>query len=105
MLMLVSLDGILDKCFINYRFSSKGRSYFKWNSIEFSVEFQMLENLLSLGRLIGWVGVPFFKRAMIPDALRVFGWVLRNRDSLKDMRQLSRVDPSSWGVTPMVGPM
>ena len=66
----------------------------------------MLENFLSLACSIGWVGVPFFKHAMIPNVLWVFSSILRNWDPLKDMRRLPHVDPSDRGMTltPSDGP-
>ena len=76
-----------------------GRSHYKQNSAEFSVEFQVLENCINLKCLIGWVGIPFFKRAKVLDALRVLGWILGNWDSIKDTRRLSHVDPPGRGMT------
>ena len=76
-----------------------GSSHYKQNSVEFSIKFQVLGNLLSLVRPIGWVGIPYFKGAKVSDALWVHGWVLGNWDPIKDTWWLPRVDPSSRVVT------
>ena len=55
------------KCF----FLVRGRSHYKRNSAEFLVEFQWLgkHTKFSLFNRLGWG--PVFKRARVPDALRV----------------------------------
>ena len=53
--------------------------------------------------MTSWVGCPFFKRGKIPDALRAFGWILRNWDRLKGTQWLSRIDLFGSGRENFIG--
>ena len=86
-------------CYKLYFFWQGVGLYYKRNSVEFSVKIQWLRKLIKFSRLIGWFGIPFFKRVRVPDALRVFGWISRNWDPIKNTRWLLRVDLLSQGVT------
>ena len=52
--------------------------------------------------MLSRIGFQLFKRVKLPNALRAFGWVSKNRDPLKGARQLPRVDPPDRGVTSRV---
>ena len=64
---------------------------YKRNSVEFSINFQEIENLkiVSLGYVLGF---RFSNRLWYRDALWVLGWISGNWISFKDMHQLSCVD-------------
>ena len=57
------------------------------------------EIFLSLARCIGWVGILYFKRAKISNALSFLGWILENWDPVKDTRRLPHVDPPDRDMT------
>ena len=78
---------------------AEDRSYYKRNSVKFSIEFQVLENLINLARLIGRARISYFKQANLSDALWVLDWILRNWDLIKDTQQLPCVDPPGRDLT------